>query len=222
MRKLKTSLKADFIRHNKIERRSDSSGSDGSTSSRNDTKECLSGHGLTTEESQEVDSNVPIETTKPASPTKRSRPRSKTFTFSRGGSNKGESSPTKKQKSEMSTEAKRSSRIGNLPNTSTTSLGSTMSSRTHKTADPEEYVTYLKKGTDVKEVEVGKLHKLRLLLRNETVSWVVNFIELGGMTEVVGLLHRIMKVEWRYVPLWKILLVYTNKQQRGSRRPTAS
>jgi len=41
------------------------------------------------------------------------------------------------------------------------------------------------------------LHKLRLLLRNETVEWVDNFIKDGGMTELVGLLHRIMEMEWR-------------------------
>jgi hypothetical protein len=51
-------------------------------------------------------------------------------------------------------------------------------------------------------VEVGKLHKLRLLLRNETVGWVDAFISDGGMHEVVQLLYRIMKVEWRLVPTW--------------------
>ena len=49
------------------------------------------------------------------------------------------------------------------------------------------------------DVEIGKLHKLRLLLRNETVDWVDTFIRQGGMTELVGLLYRIMEMEWRYV-----------------------
>jgi hypothetical protein len=44
---------------------------------------------------------------------------------------------------------------------------------------------------------VGKLHKLRLLLRNETVSWVNGFIAEGGMDEIVQLIYRIMKMEWR-------------------------
>lgn len=47
------------------------------------------------------------------------------------------------------------------------------------------------------DVEVGKLHKLRQLLRNETLEWVDGFMRQGGMTELVGLLHRIMEVEWR-------------------------
>lgn len=58
-------------------------------------------------------------------------------------------------------------------------------------------MTYLRKVSDPTEVEVGRLHKLRLLLRNETVAWVDRFISLGGMAEVVELLHRIMTVEWR-------------------------
>ena len=43
-----------------------------------------------------------------------------------------------------------------------------------------------------------KLHKLRILLRNETVAWVDSFISGDGMDEVIQLLYRIMKVEWRY------------------------
>jgi hypothetical protein len=50
-------------------------------------------------------------------------------------------------------------------------------------------------------MEVGKIHKLRQLLRNETVSWVEAFIKLGGMAEIVDLLHRVMLVEWRFVLL---------------------
>ena len=41
------------------------------------------------------------------------------------------------------------------------------------------------------------MHKLRLLLRNETVEWVDTFIQDGGMTELVALFHRIMEIEWR-------------------------
>jgi hypothetical protein len=49
----------------------------------------------------------------------------------------------------------------------------------------------------VQDVEVGRLHKLRQLLRNETVEWVDAFVQEGGMTELVALLHRIMEMEWR-------------------------
>ncbi|KAF2765025.1 hypothetical protein EJ03DRAFT_280965 [Teratosphaeria nubilosa] len=60
-----------------------------------------------------------------------------------------------------------------------------------------DYISYLKNNQDPTTIEVGRLHKLRILLRNETVGWVDSFIFLGGMTEIVGLLHRVMKVEWR-------------------------
>ena len=62
---------------------------------------------------------------------------------------------------------------------------------------PADFVSYLRKVQKPELVEVGKLHKLRLLLRNETVAWTEEFIKQGGMEEIVGLLHRIMSVEWR-------------------------
>jgi len=62
---------------------------------------------------------------------------------------------------------------------------------------PTDFVAYLRKVQKPELVEVGKLHKLRLLLRNETVAWTEEFIQQGGMEEIVGLLHRIMAVEWR-------------------------
>ncbi|OAA59543.1 Armadillo-type fold protein [Niveomyces insectorum RCEF 264] len=62
---------------------------------------------------------------------------------------------------------------------------------------PGDFVAYLRAVPQPEQVEVGKLHKLRLLLRNETVAWTEDFIGHGGMEEVVGLLHRIMAVEWR-------------------------
>ncbi|KAL7924268.1 armadillo-type protein [Trichoderma austrokoningii] len=62
---------------------------------------------------------------------------------------------------------------------------------------PADYVAYLRKVRQPQQVEVGKLHKLRLLLRNETVAWIEEFIQQGGMKEIVGLLNRIMEVEWR-------------------------
>jgi hypothetical protein len=62
---------------------------------------------------------------------------------------------------------------------------------------PRDFVSYLQKVQKPELVEVGKLHKLRLLLRNETVSWTDEFIRQGGMKEIVDLLHRIMDIEWR-------------------------
>lgn len=62
---------------------------------------------------------------------------------------------------------------------------------------PSDFVNYLRKVQRPEAVEVGKLHKLRLLLRNERVAWTEDFIKQGGMKEIVGLLQRIMEVEWR-------------------------
>lgn len=62
---------------------------------------------------------------------------------------------------------------------------------------PSDFVGYLRKVQKPESVEVGKLHKLRLLLRNERVAWTEDFVKQGGMQEIVGLLHRIMAVEWR-------------------------
>lgn len=66
-------------------------------------------------------------------------------------------------------------------------------------ADPADFIHYLREVQKPELVEVGKLHKLRILLRNETVAWVDSFIAGSGMDEIVMLLYRIMKVEWRYV-----------------------
>ena len=129
-----------------------------------------------------------------ASDTKKSRARSKTFTFT-----KTDASPAKKQKSES-----RPISV-HVPNTSTTGTALISPSvatagglaRGQHHATPEEFVTYLRKVRDPTQVEVTRLHKLRLLLRNETVAWVDMFISLGGMAEVVALLHRIMAIEWR-------------------------
>lgn len=198
MRGLKPSMKLDFIRTNK---KPLSAGSDGSRSSQHESNEPAPGATLSAEELEAVESNVPVGATDSAS-TKRGRPRSKTFTFIR--SEKG-SSPTKKHKLDSKDISKQGTE-GLSKSPSSTSLNKSTSSsffgKLQKAAVPEDYVSYLRKEQDPKEVEVGKLHKLRLLLRNETVSWVTSFITLGGMMEIVGLIHRIMEVEWRYdIPL---------------------
>lgn len=132
----------------------------------------------------------------------RSRSRSRTFTWSKSGS-----SPSKKR-SEIGTFYKRPksvdlSKPGSFklltPSSSTTSLSAT--ARQDTVADPSDFVHYLREVQKPEIVEVGRLHKLRLLLRNETVCWVDTFISEGGMDEVVQLLYRIMKVEWRCVAI---------------------
>ncbi|KAK4545825.1 hypothetical protein LTR36_002389 [Oleoguttula mirabilis] len=139
--------------------------------------------------------------------TKRSRARSRTFTFSKGDKRNGggtEISPTKKQRSQSKSRPTSvyipSDSAVKSPSTATltspfASLGRKSAAST--TTAPADYLAYLKKHQDPTKVEVGRLHKLRILLRNETVAWVDSFVSLGGMAEIVSLLHRTMAVEWR-------------------------
>ena len=121
--------------------------------------------------------------------TKQSRSRSKTFTLTRGDAS------TRKQKPDS-----RPNSI-HIPGSSMSlpskNFGPPSPGRGPQTALPDDFVAYLQNVRDPVQMEVGRLHKLRLLLRNETVAWVDSFISLGGMVQVVDLLHRIMEIEWR-------------------------
>lgn len=129
--------------------------------------------------------------------------RGRNFTLSRNSGKKSDSrSPTKKPKGEStlgrhfrsrSTESLASER----PSSSGSNTGSGILSKMKLHQGPMDYVSYMRKVQQPQSVEVGKLHKLRLLLRNETVAWTEEFIRQGGMQEIVALLHRIMEVEWR-------------------------
>ena len=195
MRSLDTNIKADFIKKDKF-----GSGSESSTegvllqSSRTKT-----GKRSQTDDVSTYDTGESVNQTGSTESPKKARPRSRTFTFSKSGQ-----SPSKKQKSERPTLHQRNKSGGLQPSASSTSLvsdgaaqGSTVFSRSSKPADPEEYIKYLKKVQAPESVEVGKIHKLRQLLRNETVAWIDTFIMQDGMTELVDLLYRIIKVEWR-------------------------
>ena len=197
MRSLDTNIKADFIKKDKS-----GSGSASSTeglllqSSRPSTGKRSQTDDVITPDTEEVVDQV-VSTESP----KKQRPRSRTFTFSKSGQ-----SPSKKQKSERPVSHQRTKSGGLTPSASSTSLvsdggaqGSTFSGRANKPAVPEDYIEYLRKVQAPELVEVGKIHKMRQLLRNETVGWVDTFIVQGGMTELVELLYRIIKVEWRSV-----------------------
>jgi len=135
---------------------------------------------------------------------KAKRPRSRTFTLSRASS-KEPPSPTKKNKPEGTI----SKHIRNKSTESLTGGAKSFTSSSTSVAQtliakakgqlPDDFVSYLRKVPKPELVEVGRLHKLRLLLRNETVAWTDDFIRQGGMEEIVGLLHRTMEVEWRSV-----------------------
>lgn len=129
---------------------------------------------------------------------KKRRPRSRAFTFGRadkkkssGGGGGGDDD---------------TARPIIPPSPSATSVCS-VGDRRGLNAAPFVFVDYLAKAPSPAEIEVGRVHKLRLLIRNETVEWVDEFIDLDGMAEIVKLLHRIMEVEWRYVAVLSLLIV---------------
>ncbi|KAL6708987.1 hypothetical protein ACN47E_002114 [Coniothyrium glycines] len=189
MRTLKLEVKADFVRMHKLDTPSASRAPSSHSSIGEATRPMRSRDG-SIEENRDT-SERPTS----GNSTKRERPRSRTFTFNRSDS------PTKKQKGEAN-DRKASAKTNPIPKSpSTRSLVSNASDRSvsggAKSVKADEFIAYLKKTTQPQKVEVGKLHKLRLLLRNETVDWVNNFIQAGGMSELVGLLHRIMEIEWR-------------------------
>ncbi|GKT46431.1 GTPase-binding protein rid1 [Colletotrichum spaethianum] len=149
-------------------------------------------------ESSEPSSAVAGGSDREETQSKRSRGRS--FTLSR---KKDPASPTKKSKGDGSSIGRhfRSKSSESIVSERPTSAGSTASngilSKIKFGQGPGDYVSYLRKAQKPELVEVGKLHKLRLLLRNETVSWTEDFIRQGGMQEIVGLLNRILAIEWR-------------------------
>lgn len=126
------------------------------------------------------------------------------LSLGKGTAGKNQSSPTKsigrhfRSKSNDSSMSERPSFGDVNGNSSGSSGGGFLGMKSGKSQQvPADFVAYLKKVQKPELVEVGKLHKLRLLLRNETVAWTEEFIKQGGMKEIVDLLHRIMAVEWR-------------------------
>lgn len=194
MRALDTNIKQDFIQKEKS--------CTGSTSSNEDMARSTARPRVAKSKSDSGNPNV-TEAARNSScreeSQKRARPRSRTFTFK-----KDEDSPTKKQKSERSNSHQRS-KSGELKTSgSSKSLVASESSskgwlfgKTQVFSSPQDCITYLRKREPPQNVEIGKVHKLRQLLRNETVEWVDTFITDGGMTEIIDLLYRILVVEWR-------------------------
>lgn len=129
------------------------------------------------------------------SPTKRSRSRSRGFTLG-----KSDRSPSKRPRS-----LSRPRSLMSLKNLSSSSVNTVAaldgaSESKDKAAAftrPDDFIQYLRGEQNPEAIEVGKMHKLRLLVRNETISWVDTFILNGGMDEIVRLLESIMQMEWR-------------------------
>ncbi|KFX93944.1 hypothetical protein O988_06555, partial [Pseudogymnoascus sp. VKM F-3808] len=136
-----------------------------------------------------------------SSPQKVKRPRSRTFTgftLSKSSKKSAGASDAKPDTTSKHTRTKSSDSTSEKGKSlSAMSAASTLIAKAKGHHSPSDFVAYLRKVQKPESVEVGKLHKLRLLLRNETVAWTDEFITLGGMTEIISLLHRIMAVEWR-------------------------
>ncbi|KAL8689452.1 MAG: hypothetical protein Q9218_004885 [Villophora microphyllina] len=223
MRTLNTAIKIDFIRNEKSVSGSVSSTESRSSAKSRDASRKRPNNCGTDGSGSPTDEGFDDKTDTEGSPKKRrSRPRSRTFTFS-----KGDSSP-KKDKAERPKSRGRSRSRHRAPEVPEVEGGvettegrrrSLSFGRTPKPARPEDFLTYLRKTSKPADVEVGKLQKLRQLLRNETVVWVDAFIGQGGMDEVVGLLDRILKVEWRSVRYISRLTI-TNPRSREEHEDT--
>ncbi|EXJ70816.1 uncharacterized protein A1O5_05806 [Cladophialophora psammophila CBS 110553] len=132
----------------------------------------------------------------------RSRPRSRILTLTR----REEDSPPKQDRPSSSLRSRSKSRnksadlTGSRPTlakamASTASLASLNPAESATT--PGDFIHYLREVQKPALVEVSKLHKLRILLRNESISWTDHFVSKGGMDELVQLYYRISKIEWR-------------------------
>ncbi|KUI55699.1 GTPase-binding protein rid1 [Cytospora mali] len=132
--------------------------------------------------------------------TEKKHSRGRSFTFSRNSWKIG-GSPSKSKKKDASVKGHTRNKSADStvserpPSAGSYSSNGIMAKVTGQ--QPSDFVNYLRKVQKPESVEVGKLHKLRLLLRNERVAWTEDFIRQGGMKEIVCLLHRILEVEWR-------------------------
>ncbi|PHH75641.1 hypothetical protein CDD82_4363 [Ophiocordyceps australis] len=211
MRNLNDVIKMEFIRQDWAEMKaakmtmtgnsnnSTTTTTSGGTSGSSSTGDY--GSVLTSATSPASDCDDDSKTSNNANKTKRSRGRS--FTFSRSSGKKESRSRSKKGRGEATLgrhfRSKSTDSVADdRPLSAQSSSGSTSFLAKMKLHQgPGDFVAYLRKVQKPELVEVGKLHKLRLLLRNETVAWIEDFIQQGGMMEIVGLLNRIMEVEWR-------------------------
>lgn len=197
MRTLDTRIKVDFIRTDKNGPGSASSAESLIFQSRPST-----GSRSMTDGATYVNEDIHKELKSPGS-SKKPRPRSRTFTFS-----KSDQSPSKKHKPSRSNSRDRAQSGDVTPTAaskSSTSMGAgfviAIPGRSSKAAIPNDFISYLQRTQKPEAVEIGKIHKLRQLLRNESVGWVDSFMIEGGMNEVVDLLYRIIRLEWRCVSI---------------------
>lgn len=133
----------------------------------------------------------------------RSRPRSRILTLSKRDEDSSGSKADRPGSSSRSRSKSRnkSADLTNPRPTSSRAMASTVSLASLNAADsattPGDFIHYLREVQKPALVEVSKLHKLRILVRNESVSWTDHFVTKGGMDELLQLYYRIKKIEWR-------------------------
>ena len=193
MRTLTLRVKADFIKQDQ-----------GSKTTGSSPTGTLNAEPATQQRSAEATDSPAVErhsTEDDSKSTKRSRARSRTFTFSKDDKRSGDGAPSRKHRSQSKsrpTSVYIPENTVKAPSTITpTSPFASLGRKGASPTAPADYIAYLRKHQDIAKLEHGRLAKLRLLLRNETVAWVDSFVALGGLTEIVSLLHRIMALEWR-------------------------
>lgn len=132
----------------------------------------------------------------------RSRPRSRILTLTK----RDEDTPSKQDRPGSSSRSRSKSRnksadLANSRPTSSRAMASTVSlaslNPVDSAATPGDFIHYLREVQKPELVDVSKLHKLRILLRNESISWTDHFVSKGGMDELLQLYYRIAKIEWR-------------------------
>ena len=194
MRSLNTKIKADFIKKETSVSGSASSADGLAMQFTDDQHNHRPVYG---ERSKTDDGARIVGGAEEAEAPRKSRPRSMTFARSK------DSAPAKKDRpvshSRVKSTDTASAATSEVSTSSSSAQGFSFMNRVPKAAKPEDYISYLHKVQKPQLMEIARIQKLRQLLRNETVSWVDEFITKGGMAAMVNLLYRIIDVEWRYI-----------------------
>lgn len=184
VRSLDPRVKADLVKHGGAEQsRHGRDGSGGSVSSSDRSTSWSSRRGRNNDKNQKDDETS----------TRAGRSQSKTRAII-----KEDQSPSKRPRSMSRPRSLMS--LKNFSSSSLHSLGFDKQKEAKEPAPlsmPEDFVDYLQHVREPRKAEVGKLHKLRVLTRNESVTWVDVFVAQGGMTALLVLLKKIMEIEWR-------------------------
>lgn len=171
MRSLDKRIKADFIRK-ETSPSSSASSVDGLAlqfSRASETQRPKSGNGSKTGDTGELSNQETSAVIPNVETPRKSRPRSLTFTRSKGDANAKKKRPVSHARTKSSDAASHGSLSSLTPSGSFQSLRSP--GRMPKAASPEDFISYLRKVRQPQSVEVGRLQKLRQVLRNETVIW---------------------------------------------------